>query len=376
VGALAGSIFYLTISGAAPSAVRAFVMFAVVMLAVLLDRPALTMRSLALAAAILLVLRPETIADPGFQMSFAAVAGLIAVAEWEVRREQIKPRGPVWRYIHGIAMTSLVGSLATLPYALFHFERATHYAVLGNLIAMPVMGFWIMPAAALSVILMPFGLDGFALGLLGRGIEVMVSMGRWVSDLPGAVSLSPAMPLSALILISLGGLWLAIWRRGWRWLGLAPVTLGAMLAFSPPLPDMLVAPDGATIAIRGPDGLLHFIRKPLDKYAARDWLRRDGDGRDIEQAVGLPGTHCDGLGCVVTRNIVIAASLMPEALEEDCRRAKVVVSTAVAMDCKGPAVVIDQRAAKEGQGWRVTLSPGPSAVSVRQRRGMRPWVAR
>jgi competence protein ComEC len=375
LGALAASGFYLTISGAAPSAVRAFVMLAMIMIAILLDRPALSMRSLGLAAALLLILRPEAIIEPGFQMSFAAVAGLIAVAEWETARERIKPRGAVWRYIHGIVMTSLVGSLATMPFALFHFDRATHYAVLGNLIAMPVMGFWVMPAAALSVALMPLGWEGFALHALGQGIGVMVALGRWVSGLPGAVSLSPAMPMSALLLISVGGLWLAIWRRAWRWFGLAPMALGTALAFIAPKPDMLVAGDGATIAIRGDDGRLAFVRKPKDKYAARDWLRRDGDGRDIAEAVGLPGLKCDGLGCVVMRGkTLIAASMRPEALEEDCVRAQVVVSTAQAAACKGPAVVIDQKTA--GEGWRITLSPAPTATNVRNARGERPWVAR
>lgn len=382
LGALAASIFYLTISGAAPSAVRAFVMFAVLMLAVLLDRPALTMRSLALAAAILLALQPEAITDPGFQMSFAAVAGLVAVAEWESRKERSEPRGALYRYAHGTVMTSLIGSLATLPYALFYFERATHYTVLGNLIAMPVMGLWIMPMAALSVVLMPFGLEAVALDLMGRGIEIMVALGRWVSGLPGAVSLSQAMPHAALVLISLGGLWLALWQKRWRWWGLAPVLIGAVLAWRAPLPDMLVASDAATIAVRGEDGLLHFLRKPQDKYAARDWLRRDGDGRDIEQAVGLPGTVCDGLGCVVSKTVImgvsrrtvtIAAGLRPEALEEDCRRAQVVINAAQASACNGP-LVIDRRVAEQGQGWRVSLSPMPSAVSVRQWRGERPWV--
>ncbi|HKU54571.1 MAG TPA: ComEC/Rec2 family competence protein, partial [Rhizomicrobium sp.] len=376
-GALGASAFYLTISGAAPSAVRAFVMLAMVMVAILLDRPAMSMRSLALAAAILLVLRPEAIIEPGFQMSFAAVAGLIAVAEWEIRRERITPRGALYRYVHGIAMTSLVGSLATLPYAMFHFDRATHYAVLGNLIAMPVMGFWVMPMAALSVALMPLGLDKFALYLLGQGVDVMVAMGRWVSGLPGAVSLAPAMPLSALLSISLGGLWLTLWQRGWRWLGVAPILLGGVLAWIAPLPDMLVASDAATIAIRGEDGLLHFVRKPPDKYAARDWLRRDGDGRDIAHAVGLPGLQCDGVGCVVMKGkFLIAASLRPEALLEDCARAQILVSAAQAVNCKGPAAVIDQRAAEQGEGWRVSLSPTPTAVSVRAMRGMRPWVAK
>jgi len=354
--------------------VRAFVMLAMVMTAILLDRPALSMRSLGLAAALLLMLRPEAIVEPGFQMSFAAVAGLIAVAEWEMTRERLAPRGALYRYAHGIVMTSLVGSLATMPFALFHFERATHYAVLGNLIAMPVMGFWVMPAAALSVALMPFGLEGFALHWLGQGIGVMVAMGRWVSGLPGAVSLAPAMPLSALLLISLGGLWLAIWRRGWRWWGLVPMALGAVLAFAAPRPDMLVAGDGVTIAIRGDDGRLAFLRKPKDKYAARDWLRRDGDGRDIEDAVGVAGVKCDGLGCVVKGKLLIAASLRPEALSEDCVRATVVVSAAQAADCKGPAVVIDQKSA--GEGWRITLSSPTMAISVHSYRGDRPWVAR
>ncbi len=372
-GALAASAFYLTISGAAPSAVRAFVMLAMVMLAILFDRPALSMRSLALAAAILLLLRPEAIVEPGFQMSFAAVAGLIAVAEWEIRRERITPRGLAWRYVHGIAMASLIGSLATMPFALFHFDRASHYAVLGNLIAMPVMGLWVMPAAALAVVLMPLGLEGFALHLMGQGIAVMLASGRWVSGLPGAVSLAPAMPLSALLAMVAGGLWLVIWRRGWRWLGLAPLALGVVLAWTAPAPDMLVASDAATIAIRGADGLLHFVRKAKDKYAARDWLRRDGDGRDIGDAVGMPGLTCDAEGCVVKGKVLIAAPLRPEALADDCERAAVLVS-AVAADCKGPAVVIDPKSAAMGEGWRITLSSPPTATSVRDYRGERPWV--
>jgi competence protein ComEC len=265
--ALAASAFYLVISGAAPSSVRAFVMLAMLLLAILFDRPALSMRALAFAAAILLVLRPEAITEPGFQMSFAAVAGLIAVAEWEQSRGRIA-RGRVMRYARGIAMTSLVGSLATLPFALFHFGRATHYAVLGNLLAMPLMGFWVMPAAALSVAAMPLGLETGPLHLLGAGIDAMLAVGRFVSGLPGAVSRAPAMPLSALVAIALGGLWLAIWRGGLRWWGLAGMALGALLALLAPRPDMLVGADARTVALRGPDGLLHFAGRPPDRFAA------------------------------------------------------------------------------------------------------------
>jgi competence protein ComEC len=371
--ALPAGLFYLAISGAAPSSVRAFVMFAVAMCAVLLDRPAVTMRGLALAACMLLLARPESIADPGFQMSFAAVAALVAVAEWAARRPPVR-HGMVWRHARAIIATSLVGSLATLPFALFFFGRATHYAVLGNLIAMPVMGFWVMPSAAFSVALMPLGWDAPALQALGAGITVMVAMGRWVSGLPGAVSLSPAMPLSALVLIALGGLWCAIWQRRPRWWGLIPLASGVALACLTPRPDMLVAPDGVTVAIRGEDGRLAFPRKPKDKFVAREWLRRDGDGRDIGDAVGMSGLRCDGVGCAVTvRGVVIALSRKPEALAEDCARAAVLVS-AVDAGCQGPAVVIGAVQARVGEGWRVTLGSTPHADSVRAWRGQRPWV--
>ena len=373
--ALAASAFYLAISGAAPPAVRAFVMLAMVMLAILADRPAITMRSLALAAAILLLMRPESIFEPGFQMSFAAVAALVAVAEWEMGRERSKPRGMLYRYVHGIVLTSLVGSLATMPFALFHFDRATHYAVLGNLVAMPVMGLWVMPAAALAVILMPFGAEGPALALLGKGIAVMTAMGQWVSSLPGAVSLAPAMLLAALVLISLGGLWALLWQKRWRWWGLVPMLIGCVWAYAGQRPDMLVAPDAQTVAIRGADGLLHFVGKPKDRFVAREWLRRDGDGRDIMEAVGDPSIKCDGVGCVIKAKVLVAVSKKPEALAEDCAMGQVVVSAAAAPACKGPPVIIDRDTAATGQGWRVNLSPEPSAQSVRADRGARPWVA-
>ena len=363
--ALAGAGFYLVISGAAPSTVRAFVMLAMLLTAILFDRPALSMRSVALAAAILLIFRPEAILEPGFQMSFAAVVALIAVAEWEQARAGVK-RNAAMRYVRGIALTSLIGSLATLPFALFHFDRVTHYAVLGNLLAMPVMGFWVMPAAALSVLAMPFGLEHWPLHLLGSGIAAMLAVGRFVSALPGAVSLAPAMPLPALVAVSLGGLWLAIWRRQKRWWGLAPMLLGALLALWAPRPDMLVAADAQTIALRGDDGLLHFMRQPKDRFAAEQWLRRDGDARAPQDAVGLPGLHCDGVGCAIQERVMIAAATRPEALAEDCTRAAIVISAIPAKAAPDRKSLIDRdRALRDGGGYAITLIAGDSSGAER-----------
>jgi competence protein ComEC len=200
-------------------------------------------------------------------------------------------------------------------------------------------------------------------------------MGRWVSNLPGAVSLAPAMPLSALVLISLGGLWIFLWQKRWRWWGFVPFLVGCIWAWAAPRPDMLVAPDAQTVAIRGSDGLLHFVRKPKDRFVARDWLRRDGDSREIMDAIGGPSIRCDGVGCAMKGEILVAVSQKPEALMEDCALAKVVVSAAAALACKGPMVLIDRETAAGGQGWRVRLTPRPHAQSVRAQRGARPWVA-
>jgi competence protein ComEC len=381
--ALLGAAFYLIISGAGAPSIRAFTMLAMMLLAILFDRPALSMRSVGLAAAIILVNRPESLVEPGFQMSFSAVVGLIAVAEWEQARAARRARSErssfsgLRRYMRGIATTSLVGSIATMPYAVFHFDRATHYAVVGNLLAMPIMGFVAMPAAAISVALMPFGLDAWPLRMLGIGISAMVSVGHWVSTLPGAVSVVAAWPISALICMSLGGLWCAIWKRNWRWLGLAPVTFGAAVAFDASAPDVLVARDAHTVAIRHSDGHLYFLGRPRDGYSANEWLKRDGDERTSDDAIGssVQSVRCDGLGCRarVGTKVLVASVWREEALEEDCIYSDIVVAAVtIETPCTHPRLVLDATRINDAGGLAVWLAPF-KIETVQGERGDRPW---
>jgi competence protein ComEC len=386
LAALGGATFYLIISGAATPATRAYIMLAAMLAAILFDRPALSMRSVALAATVILLLRPESITEPGFQMSFAAVVGLVAVAEWEQKRRAAQERdGPrrfasIRRYMHGIAITSFVGSVATAPYAAFHFDRATHYAVLGNLLAMPVMGFVTMPAAAAAVMAMPFGLEEWPLRLMGLGIGIMLSVGRFVSGLPGATSAVPAWPVSVLVLITFGGLWTALWRRRWRWLGVVPALAGVAVALTWRGPDILVARDAETVAVRGPDGVLRLVRKASDAYSADEWLKRDGDARLSADAVATAadGVRCDAYGCIATMKdgTRIAATARVDALEEDCAGAAIVVSAVPAeRNCFGPRLVIDRfDVAREG-GYAVWLGAAMRVETVEGERGRRPWAA-
>jgi len=384
LAALGGATFYLIVSGAATPATRAYIMLSTMLTAILFDRPALSMRSVALAATIILLLRPESLIEPGFQMSFAAVVGLIAVAEWEqarhARGEGTGPRAfaGIRRYVRGIAITSLVGSLATAPFAMFHFDRATHYAVLGNLLAMPVMGFVAMPAAAISVLAMPFHLEVWPLKILGWGIAVMLSVGRFVSGLPGAISTVPAWPVGSLVLMSLGGLWIALWRQRLRWLGFVPIMLAIAIGVTTQGPDLLVARDASTVAVRGADGVLRLVRAAHDEYSADQWLKRDGDARTSDDAIATAanGARCDGYGCVAKGRdgTLIAAPARIDALAEDCASAAIVVSaTPAPRGCTGPKLVIDKFSIARAGGYAVWLGPTLKIETVEGERGQRPW---
>jgi len=387
VAALCSAAYYLMISGATSASTRAFVMLAMMLIAILLDRPAISMRSLALAATIILALGPESLLEPGFQMSFAAVMSLITIAEWEATRTGHEiAQGSVFfararRYLRGITMTSLVGSVATIPYAIYHFDRATHYAVLGNLLAMPIMGFVVMPAAALSMFLMPFGLDVWTLRVMAWGIDVMLAVGRWVSQLPGAVSVMPAWPTAALVLVSVGGLWIGLWRQSWRWLGAVSILCGVVVAYLEPQPDLLIGRDATTIALRVPGGNLKLLRPAKDSYSADDWLKRDGDIHTSESSVAstADGVDCDSFGCIArtTAGLVVADVLRPESLAEDCAVATIVISNAsVPGACTGPKLVIRARDVLRGNGYAVWLEPRIRYQTVEQARGRRPWSAR
>jgi competence protein ComEC len=387
VAAFLSAGFYLAISGGGSPAVRSFLMLSMMLLGVLADRPALSMRAVALAALALLALEPENIVDPGFQMSFAAVIGLIALAEWGASR----PRGDAsisgrmalfWRkgrrYVVGMLLASVVATLATTPFAIYHFDRAAAYSLLANLLAEPVVAFVIMPAAAIAVILMPFGLEAGPLSIMGWGVHAMTAIAHWVADLPGAATLVRAWPVGALAAIVFGGLWIALWRRRWRWLGLAPIAGALAAIFMSASPDLFIARDGASAALRGSDGRLIILGTHPDEYTATQWLLRDGDRRDVQAA--REAAHCDGTGCVATAKDgrLVALSLRAAALVEDCARAQIVISAVpVRRLCRGPELVLDRFDIARGGATAVTFGMhGNTVETVAAERGKRPWAAR
>jgi competence protein ComEC len=269
--ALAAGLGYLMLSGATVATQRAFVMMAVAFSAVLLDRPAISLRGLALAAAVVLAIRPISLMDVGFQMSFAATAALVAGYEEVRRRRQIRlARAPDQRvtagrrrrvlrlagiYLAGLVFTSLIAGGATAPYAAFHFNRVAPYGLLANLSAFPVMGLVIAPAAVAAGMLAPLGLEGPALWVMGQGIDWVLDVAHKVSSLPGAVRPVPAGPAAVLPLMTLGGLWLFLWRGPWRLAGLAGIAAALIVWMAPSQrPEVLIASGGRLVGVLGPEG--------------------------------------------------------------------------------------------------------------------------
>lgn len=290
---------YLALSGATVATQRAFIMVAVAFIAVLLDRPAITLRALALAATIILLVRPISLLDAGFQMSFAATAALVAgYEEFRVRRKIQAPHRRFWGrailkgvviYFGGLVVSSLLAGLSTAPIAAYHFNRTAPYGLLANLQALPIMGFWIAPSACLAAVLAPFGLADPVLRVMGEGIDQVLAIAHWVGGLPGAVQSVHAAPGIVLGLIAIGGLWLFLWRGPWRFAGIAAASAALFLwQEAPPRPDVLIAPDGRLIGVMSSQGRV-LDHGTAQSFAAKTWLRRDGDIADQAMAAMRPG---------------------------------------------------------------------------------------
>src|SRR5229473_4759319 len=210
--ALAAAAFYLLLSGAEVATQRSFFMTAVVLIAIMVDRRAVTFRTLAVAAMIVLAIAPEALVHPSFQMSFAATLGLVALVQIGMPRLFASPdnsataRMALWggREIATLALASLVAGLATTPYAAFHFHRVTPYGVLANLAAMPVVSAVVMPAGLLGLVAMPFGFDGVCWRTMGIGIDWMIAVTQWVAGLPGAIGRMAAFGIGPVIAASAG----------------------------------------------------------------------------------------------------------------------------------------------------------------------------
>lgn len=381
-GAMLGTFGYLLISGATFATVRAFLMIMVMFFAILVDRRAIALRNVALAAFVLLILFPECVIDPGFHMSFAAVIALVASYEAITRRLRLVGdwQGQAMRFAFffpGIVLSTVIASAAIAPFAIYHFHQIQHYAVLANLAAVPVCNMLVMPAALATLLMMPLGLEALPLTLMGFGIDLMTASARWVAGLSGAVSYVPAVPDAAIILVAAGGLWLALMSQPWRWAGLVAIAAGIAVAPTAEHPAVLVGNSANLVLIRGPDGRLHGLAGPRDSYDVAQWLARDGDARRYADVTRGPALDCDRQGCVgLVQGKTVAIARHPAALRDDCQKADVlIVAGRRPRFCLKPTLIIDSRSVEREGTHAVYIDPSGAmrVETVNAATGKRPW---
>jgi len=377
---------YLILSGAEVATQRSYVMIGVVLLGVMLDRPTLTLRTLTLAALLVLFFAPEAVVHPSFQMSFAATLALVATYAGGVPLARIGAdsslgrRAALWgaREVVGLVIASLVAGFATMPYAAFHFHRLAPYGVIANLLAMPIVSGWVMPMGILGVIALPFGFDATFWRQMGYGIDWMNAVALWVASLPGAFGRVTSFGPGPLLLGTAGLLVIGLLKTPLRWSGVAFAILAIGWALRLPVPDVLISGDGRTFAVRAADGRLAFHHSGGDTFAIREWLATDADGRDVRDASLGAGIACDPSGCVgkLAAGGLVAYALAPDAFEEDCGRAVLIVTTRdPPPDCAAP--VIGRRVWRE-RGALALRRDGTRFVmeSARTEGFDRPWAPR
>lgn len=275
-GAILFSSLYLLVSGMAVPAERAFIMTAVVLFGVIFNRQAISMRMVCFAGLVLLIISPQALISISFQMSFAAVVALISFYEkyarkitlWSVNRGIFSK---IFFYLAGIVICDFVASLATMPFAIYHFHRVSIYTSLANLLAGPLIGLILMPLILLCLVALPLGVSLYPLKALGYGVGWLNRITEFVSSLPHSVAYADSLPFWGFALIVCGGYWLCVWQRNWRLWGLLPILIGVCSMFLGSQPDMVFAPKGEGIALRNKAGEMLLLPMKTDGWTLSVW---------------------------------------------------------------------------------------------------------
>lgn len=392
VAAAAGAVAaigYTWLTGAQVPTIRSCVAALMVLVALVLGREALTLRLVAAGAMVVLLCWPESVVGPSFQLSFAAVTAIIAFHEHPRVRawfgEQEEPR---WRAMlraaGSLLLTGLLVELTLMPIAVYHFHQAGLYGALTNIVAIPLTTFVVMPAEAVALLLDLVGAGAPAWWVADRALAVLLWIARTVAGAPGAVTALPVMPQAAFGAMVAGGLWLAIWRTGWRYAGLVPVAIGAVWTIATPVPDLIVTGDGRHLALRGDDGGVAILRDRTGDYV-RDLLAEAG-GLDGAPALlsEARGTRCNRDLCWMARRVdgrvwrVLATRslyLVPSGeLISLCRRADVVVSERrLPRGCRARWLTLDRTTLARTGGVRVRFA-SREVATVREAGDAHPWV--
>lgn len=371
-GALGVAAGYLALSGGNVATERAFIMVAVALCAIMVNRRAISLRAVAIAATIVLILRPEALLGPGFQMSFAATVALVAIFGY-MRDDKITI-GPKWAQpVIGVLLASGISGFATAPVGAAHFNAISHYGLLANLLSVPVMGTVVVPAAVLALCLAPIGLEWIGLWVMGFGLRWILEVGAFVSDLDGARSFVHGPGNMVLPMIALGCLWIILWHGRARLAGVVPVVLAFGLWAGTPRPAGLIAENGTLVGVMTAQG--RALSKPKGAgFIAQNWLENDGEATD------QPGAAArwpdDGTGVLPDGSKLLHLSgKRAVAAFDGCVSGQIVVAS-VPMKAEGlPCDVYDPIRLRDMGAIALHVDDkGVTFTSVRDETGSRLWT--
>lgn len=388
-GALAG-IAYTLLTGAEVPTVRACIAALLVLAGIALGREALTLRLVAVGALAVLLLWPESLAGPSFQLSFAAITAIVALHEHPrvqalLSRRDEGPFAKGGRLLLGLVLTGLAVEVALVPIALFHFHRAGLYGAGANVIAIPLTTFVIMPLEALALLFDLVGLGAPFWWMAGQALSFLLWLAHRAADAPGAVALLPAMPRGAFALMAAGGLWICLWRTRWRPLGLAPILAGAVWALATPPPDLIVTGDGEHLVLRSANGRLALLRPRAGDYVRESLAELAASEPDYLELERLPTAACSPDLCAVNidrggRRWRILATRTPQFIRWDqmvraCAQADIVVADRpLPRGCHPRWLRADLFFLRRTGGLSITFGDPPRVRTVAGQVGRHPWV--
>ncbi len=387
IGALAG-IGYTLLTGAEVPTVRSCAAALLVLGALALGRQALSLRMVALAAAFVLFLWPESLAGPSFQMSFSAVLAIVALHNCEPVKEFLAAREESWfartaRRGTMLLVTGLVIEFALMPIVLFHFHRAGVYGAFANVVAIPLVTFVSMPLIALALMLDLVGLGKPAWWLAEFSLDQLLDIAHWTSAQPGAVKLLPQMSYATFAMFVTGGLWLALWKGRKRALGLVPAAIGTAMMIATPVPDILISDDGRHVGIAGEDRRLLMLRESRSDYARENLQEMAGTSGDVVPLAEWEGAECSRDFCVIAIErggrkwqVLMARSrdlVSERALSAACERADIVVADRyLPRSCLPRWLKADRRTLSESGGLAIVLAD-ETITRVADTQGQHGW---
>ena len=378
--ALMAGLAYLLISGANVATQRAYVMVLVMLIAVLVDQPAITLRAVAVAAILILLSRPESLIEPGFQMSFAATTALVATFE-------TLKRAPTWarlqfgrarmlRPVIALVISSAVAGAATAPISAFHFNQIAHYGLLANLASVPVMGLIVMPAAVIAGVLSLFGASAPALLVMGGGIQWILSVATTVAGMKGALTQIPATASATLELLCLSMIFVALCKGRLRLLGLLPAAVAFLFWAQSERPDILITDNGRLVGVRQGGGRA-LSRAKGNGFAARAWLENDADAVDQSRAAQRRRFEADDW--ILTVGSSKISYLWPKSapvalLEKKCADSDVLIAPNSTAELSGGCRVISKLSLQKQGATSLSSREGRLKIqSARQWSGERLW---